>query len=221
MTSAGKGGKHRSFRPRVLEAFPKERHLTHRYARTFDVREELRSVYSDEEARYSLLFKAPPEPEPRSIFVVPKAPKPQTALSRSASSPSTVKTPAENLARRKPGSLRPFNMPQDPTKMPNPHDERHDIIEAQIAEREKHLAESRSESALQFRCGFEVKAASFHWDHHDPGLFLTESKASFFPRSVGKVREFGSGRDPRYCRPYDETYLHREAVIRNKHVQRF
>jgi len=112
-------------------------------------------------------------------------------------------------------------MPQDPTGLPNPHIFRREALETEIAEQEKHLAESRSESTLRSSGGLALPAPSFHWDRAHPTVFPTEHKASFYPRSVGKVREFGSGRDPRNCRPYDQVYLHREALARQKHVQRF
>mmetsp|Transcript_34334 Transcript_34334/g.69388 ORF Transcript_34334/g.69388 Transcript_34334/m.69388 type:complete len:164 (-) Transcript_34334:23-514(-) len=160
MASSSKGGRGRSFQPRVVEAFPKERHLTHRFARSLDLQEEFRNVYKDEEVRYNLLFKAPPEPEPRSIFVVPKSDKPRQVLSRSASSRSEPKAAAETAPKRKPGSLRPFEMPQDPTGLPNPHIFRREALETEIAEQEKHLAESRSESTLRSSGGVAVAAPS-------------------------------------------------------------
>mmetsp|Transcript_36174 Transcript_36174/g.104099 ORF Transcript_36174/g.104099 Transcript_36174/m.104099 type:complete len:237 (-) Transcript_36174:140-850(-) len=216
--NSGKSGRHCNSKPRVVEAIPKEQHLIHRWTQGLDLQEEFRNVLRDEETRFQFLHRAPPEPEPRSIFVIPKLPQQRRSLS--ASSVAEPKSPAESAPRRKPTAVRPFQMPQDPMTFLNPHVLRQEVLEAEITEQEQHLARSRSESALRLSQGFEAKAPDFHWDRQRPGVFLTENQVAFFPRSVDKVKEFGSGKESRNCRPYDETYLHREALIRQKHVQR-
>uniref|UniRef100_A0A7S4RJB2 Uncharacterized protein n=1 Tax=Alexandrium monilatum TaxID=311494 RepID=A0A7S4RJB2_9DINO len=221
--SPSKGSRKRNFNPRVVEAIPKERHLAHHFTRGLDLREEFRNVYRGEEARIQAMLKPPPEPEPRSIFVVPKLMEEPRRARSAASIPEKKAAPAaeDSPPRRRPGMQRPFVAPQDPLGLPNPHIERRDAIDAEISEQEDRLARTRSESALKLKHGFAVQAPTFNWDHQQPGIFLTENQISFFPRSVEKVKEFGCGKDSRYTRPYDETYLHREALARNKQMARF
>lgn len=201
----------------------------HRYLGRMNLMGELQGIRDGEGARHqsALVSVEPPEPGHRNPYgAATQSTHRRAARSRASSVASMSRAttgksaPSEEQQIRRPGLLE-FKMPQDPTEMPNPHVPRREAIDGLIFEQEQKLAESRSESALRLmQGGVEVKPTVFHWDRQHPGTELSDYQSEFFPRSIKVVRELGGGKNSDFCRPFDVTYLHREAMCRQKHVQR-
>eukprot|EP00928_Gymnodinium_smaydae_P096367 TRINITY_DN849_c0_g2_i1.p1 TRINITY_DN849_c0_g2~~TRINITY_DN849_c0_g2_i1.p1 ORF type:complete len:147 (+),score=27.58 TRINITY_DN849_c0_g2_i1:171-611(+) len=129
---------------------------------------------------------------------------------------------AEAKPRRKPGLAREFVLPQDPTTLPDMNEPRIRYLQTLVERQEKGLAESQSalariasEGQIK-RVPAELPPASFSYDCFPTGAMLSENQASYFPRSLGVVKDCGGGRDRRFCRMYDGVYIFREAWARQK-----
>jgi len=149
-------------------------------------------------------FGAPARPRQRRTHSQPAPPRVEATLVDRSEEPSLRRRTWE------------FLEPQDPRSLPNLHVERHAAITKALARQERAFAASRSELALRLARASDISTPTFEWDTRPSSLELSEQQREFFPRSIARVRQTGGGKDPRYCRPYDDVYIHREAVCRQK-----
>lgn len=214
----------------ICEPIPREAHLARSYLvrHTGDLLQELKEVKVREAARHRLqLLSAPPPLVERKSPLGAPPPSPIRRPHRHSSAsrleglrpekPGLTPPAAEAVRPRRPRLLL-MELPQDPTLMGNEHADRSKALEHAIARQEDFLAECKREAEARQRLGVQASAPAFNWDHQPEGFLVSESQAQFYPRSTEKVRECGGGKDPRFGRPYDRFYQHREAMCRQKRL---
>jgi len=215
----------------IVEALPGQEHLARSRLERISLREELDKVASAEEERHhhDLVFAPVPMVERKCPY---GAPLPQNdsglmlrrradraALIRSQNAAAAMEEEAKKKPKEKkwPGLLL-LEIPNDPTLMPNEHEERKHWYANEIAKKESFIQQSRQEALMRLEQSVEVKPPSFNWDHLPEGVDTSEQQAEFFPRSAKIMKSIGTGKDPRFCRPMDKFYMHREAEFRIKNA---
>jgi len=105
---------------------------------------------------------------------------------------------------------------QDPQQFPNPRAARVENLSRAIAELEDSLVEARIDKHRRVLEKAELAAPPVVWDQIPTDLMLSEHRLQYYPRSLDKVRTIGTGRDPRWARPYDNSYKFREMMFMQK-----
>jgi len=207
----------------VQEAIPTEAHLARSALERVDLYAELRGVKEGAVSRHkaALLKPEPIVAEKRTpIF---GAPRRERRARSEATLPPAVSSAAQEEALRKPPTPKRrqaggFNLSElpDPTKLPNWHEPLHDAINDAIVRQEMALEKSQLEAEMRLRQASSVTAPAFRWDKLPHHHAHSENQGQYFPKSIAKLKEFGGGKDPRFCRPYDDEYKYREAIARQK-----
>lgn len=230
---APKGGRSSRRKRDIVEALPSQEHLARSRLERLDLWQEVRGVrgFEDERFRSSLTRAHPPSAAMQSPLGAPppglsRRPTPG-ALSPPRTSASRLPTAAggaqgsEEAPKKRPGILM-MEIPQDPTTFPNEHIARHAAIGNAIEAQQHRLQASRSESALLKLRGADADFTppQFKWDRLPTAnsLGISEQQSQYFPRSLDRNREIGNVKDPKSLRPYDDWYLYRETLWKQKHT---
>jgi len=131
------------------------------------------------------------------------------AILSKARDPNEPEPPPKNPAGKMPKTQ--FVLPSnDPMAYSNEHIEREKAAKRSVAEMEGKLARARSQSAANL--GAEWIPPVVRHDHIPVAFDASEYQAEMFPRSIHKLRQCGGGKDPKFCRPWQDYEKHREAV---------
>eukprot|EP00927_Polykrikos_kofoidii_P074265 TRINITY_DN70250_c0_g1_i1.p1 TRINITY_DN70250_c0_g1~~TRINITY_DN70250_c0_g1_i1.p1 ORF type:complete len:246 (-),score=31.98 TRINITY_DN70250_c0_g1_i1:129-866(-) len=211
-----------------------EAHLARCTFERFDLSHALRRAKQDENTRHHATLQIrEPTAATRSKPFGTAAPPRGLRRTRSAAelganvSPPSSSRPPESPGppsapppRRRPGvGKAAMTLAQDPCNLPDLHGPRIKLIQALIDRQEETLIESRECLARRVAAessGSALPPTTFDFDRQPPGEDLSEHQAQYFPRSAEMVKACGGGKDPRFGRPFDDVYAHREALCRLK-----
>jgi len=211
----------------IAEGILKEWHLCRSKLESMDMMKELEGLRSTEAKRHDFLMSTTlAEQVTRASPMGAGIRRPPTKSNQSSvpklppARPPTTATQEEEAAASPPRrmSLQLLSINSDPTLLPNEHIHRKKMIDDAIALQEKKLAHSRSMGALMASSkGLEK---SMKWDRAPTpnGCGHSEAQCQFYPRSADACKSCGVYKEPKACRPMDHVYMHREMMVRQKHI---
>lgn len=212
---------------------PLEGHLARVHLEKLNMFDELSRVTRDEALRHKDLVTGvsvrPPTPKRSggpfgSAKLAPKrtrsVPSSSVQLLPRGERAATSTEPAElpEVPRKPPRGF--FVGLNDPLAYPNEHETRRQAVVKAIKEKERMLAEGRSQSMGSLSSGVAESSQACRWDRVPISFGQSEYQTHMFPRSIEAIRTCGGGKDPRLTHPWQEFEKWREADWYQKNADR-
>mmetsp|Transcript_3122 Transcript_3122/g.7032 ORF Transcript_3122/g.7032 Transcript_3122/m.7032 type:complete len:247 (-) Transcript_3122:159-899(-) len=142
----------------------------------------------------------------------------ELTLARKDVRPSTGPASGQNQTRSDSdsASIQKLGTMQDPRDLPNPRGARVTALTKAIADLQGSLQDAKADMHIRIASAAAAASPETVWDSLPPEAQTSEHRVQYYPRSLEKVKSLGTGKDPRWARPYDDSYKFREMMLMQK-----